>query len=45
VTQPILLAPWFQPSYAHHCFVANYLSISLRNNGRYFGNLFETRLV
>ena len=32
------------PSYRHHRFVATYLSILLRNNGRYFGNLLETRL-
>jgi len=26
-----------QPSYAHHCFVATYLSILLRNNGAISG--------
>jgi len=40
-TQPILLAPWLQPCYAHH----TYLLILLRNNGCYFRNLFETRLL
>jgi len=30
---------------AHHRFVATYLSIVLRNNGRYFGNLLEMRLL
>jgi len=29
-TQPILLAPWLQPCYAHHRFVATYLSTLLR---------------
>ena len=28
--QPILLAPWLQPCYAHHRFVATYLSTLLR---------------
>jgi len=40
-----ITAPWFQQCNAHHRFVATYLSISLRNNGRYFGNLLETRLL
>jgi len=44
-TQPIFLAPWFQPFYAHHRFVATYLSILLRNNGLYFRNPLETRLL
>jgi len=43
-TQQILLAPWLQPRYAHHRFVANYLSILLLKIGRHFRNLFETRL-
>jgi len=38
-TQPILPAPWFQPCYAHHYFVATYPSTLLRNNGRSFGIL------
>jgi len=33
------------PCYAHHRFVATYLSILLRNNCRYFGNLLKTRLL
>jgi len=44
-THPILLAPWLQPWHAHHRFVATYLSILMRNNGRYIGNLLETRLL
>jgi len=44
-TQPILFAPWLQPCYVHHRFVATNLSILLRNNGLYFRNLFETRLL
>ena len=44
-TQPMLLAPLLQPSCVHHSFVATYLSILLRNNGRYFRNLFETCLL
>jgi len=35
-TQPILLALWLQRCYAHHRFVATYLSILLRDNGHYF---------
>jgi len=42
-TLPLLLAPWFQPCYAHHRVASIYLSTLLRNNGRYFGNLLETR--
>jgi len=34
-----------QPCYAHHRFVATYLSILLHNNDRYFRNLLETRLL
>ena len=44
-TEPMLLAPWLQPCYAHHRFVATYLSILLRDIGHYFRNLFETRLL
>ena len=34
----------YSPCYAHHRFVATYLSILLPDNGHYFRNLFETRL-
>jgi len=44
-TQPILLGLWLQPRYARHRFVATYISILLHNNGRYFGNLLEMRLL
>jgi len=41
----MLLAPWLQPRYVLHRFVATYISILLHNNGPYFGNLLETRLL
>jgi len=40
-----ITAPWFQQYNAHHHFVTTYLSILLRNNGLYFGNLLETCLL